>query len=69
MFPKSDDVRWYKMDKYKTGQQGIWLLHKALDTGARAFRPRSSKSLPTVGERPDSASTRRTTCRWRSWSA
>jgi hypothetical protein len=26
LFPNSDDVRWYKIGKYTTGQQGIWML-------------------------------------------
>jgi hypothetical protein len=26
LFPKSDDVRWHRVDKYTPGQQGIWLL-------------------------------------------
>lgn len=26
LFPKSDDVRWYKTAKFNLGQQGVWLL-------------------------------------------
>lgn len=28
LFPGSDDVRWYKIGKYATGQQGIWMLQR-----------------------------------------
>jgi hypothetical protein len=26
LFPNSDDVRWYRIGKYRTGQKGIWML-------------------------------------------
>lgn len=49
-FPGSDDVRWHKVPKYTTGQQGIWLLHNARKQDARGIAPKVFSAIPTAGD-------------------
>ena len=49
LFPDSDDVRWHKVGKYTTGQQGIWMLQKGAKQD-RAGIP--AKVMAAVPARP-----------------
>lgn len=49
-FPGSDDVRWHKVPKYTTGQQGIWLLHNARKQDARGIAPKVFSAIPSAGD-------------------
>lgn len=46
LFPKSDDVRWYKIPKYKEGQQGIWLLQKGKKQDPKGIQPKAFNAIP-----------------------
>src|SRR4051812_44066473 len=37
LFPKSDDIRWFKVPKYHEGQQGIWLLQPGKKQATRGI--------------------------------
>lgn len=46
LFPKSDDVRWYNISKYKEGQQGIWLLQKGKTQNPNGIAPKVFAAIP-----------------------
>ena len=46
LFPKSDDVRWYKVAKFEVGQQGVWLLQKRKDQSVKGIPPKLLQALP-----------------------
>ena len=50
IFPKSDDVRWYKVAKFDVGQQGVWLLQKGKDQDVKGIPPRLLDALPETGD-------------------
>lgn len=45
LFPKSDDVRWYKVAKYQVGQQGVWLL-QGKKQNPKGIPPKILAALP-----------------------
>jgi hypothetical protein len=46
LFPKSDDVRWYKVAKFAVGQQGVWLLQKGKDQEIKGIPPKLAEAIP-----------------------
>jgi hypothetical protein len=50
LFPKSDDVRWYKVAKFEVGQQGVWLLQKGKDQEVKGIPPKLLEALPETGD-------------------
>ena len=50
VFPQSDDVRWQKVPKYHTGQQGIWLLHWGSVPASHGLAPKAAAALPQLGD-------------------
>ncbi len=50
LFPKSDDVRWYKVAKFDVGQQGVWLLQKGKDQEVKGIPPKLLEALPETGD-------------------
>jgi len=46
LFPKSDDVRWYKISKYEVGQQGVWLLQKGKSQNPKGIAPKVFAAIP-----------------------
>jgi hypothetical protein len=46
LFPKSDDIRWYKIAKYQEGQQGIWLLQKGKKQAPEGLSPKVFTAIP-----------------------
>jgi hypothetical protein len=50
LFPQSDDVRWHKVAKYTTGQQGIWLLHKAATQDATGIAAKAFPAIAAAGD-------------------
>jgi hypothetical protein len=46
LFPESDDVRWYGIQKYKEGQQGIWLLQQGKTQSQRGIPPKVFAAIP-----------------------
>jgi len=45
-FPASQDVRWYQIPKFQTGQEGVFLLHTNQDVrGLAREAPTSLNSL------------------------
>ncbi|MDQ6904899.1 MAG: hypothetical protein M3139_18050 [Bacteroidota bacterium] len=50
LFPKSDDVRWYKVAKFDVGQQGVWLLQKGNDQDVKGIPPKLLEALPGTGD-------------------
>lgn len=46
LFPKSDDVRWYKIHKFQVGQQGIWLLQKGKTQNPNGIAPKLFAAIP-----------------------
>ena len=45
-----DDVRWQKVPKYHTGQQGIWLLHRGPVPASHGLAPKAAAALPQLGD-------------------
>lgn len=46
LFPKSDDVRWYGVNKFEEGQQGIWLLQNSQNQNTAGIAPRLLAAIP-----------------------
>jgi hypothetical protein len=46
LFPNSDDVRWYRIGKYKTGQQGIWMLQPGTKQDPAGIPPKVLAAVP-----------------------
>ena len=46
VFPQSDDVRWRRVPKYHTGQQGIWLLHRGSVPASHGLPAKGAASVP-----------------------
>ena len=46
LFPKTDDVRWYKVAKFEVGQQGVWLLQKGKSQAAKGIPPKLLAAIP-----------------------
>jgi hypothetical protein len=46
LFPKSDDVRWYKAPKYTPDQQGIWLLQPGQRQDPDGIPPKVLAAIP-----------------------
>jgi hypothetical protein len=46
LFPKSDDVRWFRIHKYSLGQQGIWLLQKGKGQNPKGIAPKMLGAVP-----------------------
>lgn len=46
LFPKSDDVRWYKVKKFEPGEQGIWLLQKGKEQSPKGIAPKLLAAVP-----------------------
>jgi hypothetical protein len=47
LFPRSDDVRWHRVPKYGTGDQGVWLLQPGKKQQARGIPPKQLAAVPT----------------------
>lgn len=50
LFPKSDDVRWYKVARFDVGQQGVWLLQKGKDQDVKGIPPKLLEALPETND-------------------
>ncbi len=46
LFPRSDDVRWHKVPKYGTGEQGVWLLQPGQKQQTRGIPPKQMAAVP-----------------------
>jgi len=46
LFPRSDDVRWHKINKYSEGQKGIWLLQKGRKQDRSGIHPKVLAAIP-----------------------
>ncbi len=46
LFPRSDDIRWHKVAKYGTGQQGVWLLQPGQKQQTRGIPPKQMAAVP-----------------------
>jgi hypothetical protein len=46
LFPKSDDIRWYKIPKYQEGQQGVWLLQPGKKQEPKGIAPKVLAAVP-----------------------
>jgi hypothetical protein len=47
LFPKSDDIRWHKVNKYTEGQKGIWLLQKGQQQDTEGIHPKILAAIPS----------------------
>jgi hypothetical protein len=50
MFPASDDIRWRKINKYKTGQKGIWMLQKGKKQSPKGISAKVFAAIPSGEE-------------------
>ncbi len=46
LFPRSDDVRWYRVQKFQEGQQGIWLLQNSKNQNQKGIPPKILAAIP-----------------------
>lgn len=46
LFPQSDDVRWRMINKYKEGQDGIWMLQPGKKQVKRGIAPKVFAAIP-----------------------
>lgn len=46
LFPKSDDIRWHKINKYQEGQQGIFLLQQGKQQDSKGIAPKVFATIP-----------------------
>jgi hypothetical protein len=46
LFPKSDDVRWFRVQKFQEGQQGIWLLQSSKAQNTKGISPKILAAIP-----------------------
>jgi hypothetical protein len=46
LFPQSDDIRWFKVAKYKPGQQGIWIMQKGRKQDPKGIARKVLDAIP-----------------------
>jgi hypothetical protein len=46
LFPQSDDIRWSKINKYKEGQNGIWMLQQGKKQNKKGISAKVFSAIP-----------------------